>query len=135
MLFHHQSKKEVLEHFNTDEAMGLSSESAVALKEKYGDNKLKENEAAIKQLRQEQDTLVKEDCTQEISDVQQNNTQLQQQIDTLKTECDQLDENNVALQQEYETLSQDENTIYYLTVLESLKKGMEKVESYINNAQ
>ena len=99
------------------------------------DNKLKENEAAIKQLRQEQDTLVKEDCTQEISDVQQNNTQLQQQIDTLKTECDQLDENNVALQQEYETLSQDENTIYYLTVLESLKKGMEKVESYINNAQ
>ena len=42
MLFHHQSKKEVLEHFNTDEAMGLSSESVVALKEKYGDNKLKE---------------------------------------------------------------------------------------------
>ena len=42
MLFHHQSKKEVLDYFKTDEAIGLSSQSVALLKEKYGDNKLKE---------------------------------------------------------------------------------------------
>ena len=42
MLFYNQSKDDVLNHFNTDEAQGLSDEKVSELKEKFGENKLKE---------------------------------------------------------------------------------------------
>ncbi|MBQ3181550.1 MAG: HAD-IC family P-type ATPase, partial [Clostridia bacterium] len=42
MLFHHQTKEDVLKHFKTDETVGLSIESIAELKEKFGENKLKE---------------------------------------------------------------------------------------------
>ena len=42
MLFHYQSKEDVLNHFKTNEAVGLSTDSVNELKEKYGENKLKE---------------------------------------------------------------------------------------------
>ncbi len=42
MLFHYQTKEDVLNHFKTDETIGLSSASVAELKEKFGENKLKE---------------------------------------------------------------------------------------------
>jgi len=42
LLFHYQTKEDVLNHFKTDETAGLSSASVAELKEKFGENKLKE---------------------------------------------------------------------------------------------
>lgn len=42
MIFHNKTKEEVIAHFSTDETKGISSEQAGTLKEKYGENKLKE---------------------------------------------------------------------------------------------
>ncbi len=42
MLFHYQTKEDVLNHFKTNETAGLSSASIAELKEKFGENKLKE---------------------------------------------------------------------------------------------
>lgn len=42
MLFYNELKDEILNHFNTNETQGLSESSVLALREKYGENKLKE---------------------------------------------------------------------------------------------
>ena len=42
LLFHHQTKEEVLEFFKTDETNGLSADAVSSLKEEFGENKLKE---------------------------------------------------------------------------------------------
>ena len=42
MLFHYQTKEDVLEHFKTDESVGLSLDSVSELKKQFGENKLKE---------------------------------------------------------------------------------------------
>lgn len=99
------------------------------------DQKRAENEAAIEKLQQEQLLLTKNTSAQEAKAVQENNTLLQQDIEALEGECADLENEILILQQEYEKLSQDETNIYYMTILEALKKGMEQVESYINNAQ
>lgn len=99
------------------------------------DQKRAENEAAIEKLQQEQLLLTKNTSAQEAKAVQENNNLLQQDIEALEGECADLENEILILQQEYEKLSQDETNIYYMTILEALKKGMEQVESYINNAQ
>lgn len=99
------------------------------------DQKRTENEAAIEKLQQEQILLSKSTSEKEAAALQKSNEQLQQEIEALESECADLDRQALALQQEYEKLSQDETNIYYMTILEALQKGMEKVEGYINNAQ
>ena len=42
MIFYHQSKEEVLNHFNTSEAEGLSSDKVEELRNKFGENRLQE---------------------------------------------------------------------------------------------
>ena len=99
------------------------------------DQKRVENEAAIEKLEQEQLLLTKNTSANEAAVIQKNNECLQQEIEALEVECSDLENETLILQQEYEKLSQDETNIYYMTILEALKKGMEQVESYINNAQ
>lgn len=99
------------------------------------DQKQKENEAALQQLQQQQAQLRKDSTGQKLTEAQNNNDALNNEIETLTYECENLDQSNAELQQQYDALSQDETNIYYMTVLESLRKGMEKVEGYINDAQ
>lgn len=99
------------------------------------DQKRIENEAAIEKLQQEQVLLSKNTSAQEVNTIQKTNEQLQQEIEVLEDDCSNLDNETLILEQEYEKLSQDETNIYYMTILEALKKGMEQVESYINNNQ
>lgn len=99
------------------------------------DQKQKENEAALQQLQQQQAQLRKDTSGQKLTEAQNNNDALNNEIGTLTYECENLDESNAELQQQYDALSQDETNIYYMTVLESLRKGMEKVEGYIIDAQ
>ena len=42
MLFYNEAKDEILNHFNTNETQGLSESSVLALRGKFGENKLKE---------------------------------------------------------------------------------------------
>ena len=93
------------------------------------------NNAELEKLRQEQVDVSKIDNSQQIAEVQKENEALQNEIETLNFECENLDSSNAELEQLYETLSQDEENIYYMTILESLKKGMKQVESYLNYAQ
>ena len=99
------------------------------------DEKRTENQTAVRQLQQEQAQLEKESCKEQVTSLQSSNEQLQKDIETLESECADLEKRNTGLKEEYEQLSQDENNIYYMTVLESLQKGIEKVEQYIKDAQ
>ena len=99
------------------------------------DQKQKDNTLAIQQLQQQQKELQKNTSAKEAVEVQKTNEALQQEIETLEGECSELDDQAKLLQQEYDTLSQDETNIYYMTILEELLKGMEKVEGYINDHQ
>ena len=102
---------------------------------KYRNDLKNKNDAELEKLRQEQVDVSKIDNSQQIAEVQKENEALQSEIETLNSECENLDTSNEELKQQYETLSQDEENIYYLTILESLKKGMEQVESYLNDPQ
>ena len=102
---------------------------------KTRDDLKKKNDAELEKLRQEQAQISITDTPQQITAVQKENEALNSEISTLTEECAALDDSNADLEQQYETLSQDEENIYYLTILESLKKGMEKVESYLNDPQ
>ncbi len=99
------------------------------------DHKKTENEVAIQKLQQEQTQLQKSSSEKEAAQLQKSNEQLQQEIEALESECTDLQQQAQVLQQEYDKLCQDETNIYYMTILEALQKGMEKVEGYINNAQ
>jgi len=97
--------------------------------------KEQENEAKLNALRQEQAQLSQDTSGQQLTEAKTSNEALSNEVDTLTEECENLDKVNSELEQLYETLSQDETNIYYMTILESLKKGMEQVEGYLNNDQ
>ena len=99
------------------------------------DQKQKENISAIEDLQAQQEALSKNTSAQEAADIQKSNKQLQQQIEELEGQCSDLQHQTELLEQEYEKLCQDETNIYYMEILEELRKGMEKVEGYINDPQ
>ena len=61
----------------------------------------------------------------------ESNDTIAQQIAELEKENAALNEENSSLQQELDVLSQDENTIYYQTILNSLKEGLKQVVQHI----
>lgn len=93
------------------------------------------NEEKLAALRQEQAQLSQDTSAVQLAEAKAANEALRSEVDTLNDECENLDKTNEELAKLYETLSQDETNIYYMTILESLKKGMERVESYLNNDQ
>jgi len=97
--------------------------------------KEQQNEAKLAALRQEQARLGQDTSAQQLTEAKNTNETLRNEVEALTVECENLDKVNSELEQLYETLSQDENTVYYMTILESLKKGMDLVESYLNNDQ
>ena len=56
----------------------------------------------------------------------------QQQTEALHQESEQLRQENEDLRAQVAELEADEENAYYLTVYESLHKGMEMVEGYID---
>lgn len=115
--------------------LSLAFLSAGIMALKARDDLKNKNDAELEKLRQEQVQVGKTETPQQITAVQKENEALTKEIETLNSECEALDASNEELEQQYETLTQDETNIYYMTILESLKKGMEKVESYLNDAQ
>lgn len=97
--------------------------------------KAHENEEKLASLRQEQAQLSQDTSAQQLADAKSTNETLRSEVNTLTEECENLEKTNEELAQQYDTLSQDENVVYYMTILESLKKGMELVEGYLNNDQ
>ena len=93
------------------------------------------NNAELENLRREQAEISKTDTPQQITEIQKEIEDLNNEIEALNSECENLDKSSQELKQLYETLSGDEENLYYLTILESLKKGMEQVESYLNDPQ
>ena len=93
------------------------------------------NEEKLAALRQEQAQLSQDTSAVQLAEAKAANEALRSEVDTLNDECENLDKTNEELAKLCETLSQDETNIYYMTILESLKKGMERVESYLNNDQ
>ena len=59
-------------------------------------------------------------------------TDAQQQTETLLKENEELRRENEELAKEVSSLEAEEDNAYYLTVYESLHKGMEMVEGYID---
>ena len=89
----------------------------------------------VEKLQQEKAQLKIEDTQDEVAAIEQECTELQQSIETAESECERLDEEAIALQEEYEKLCADETNIYYMTILDELKKGMEQVEQYLEDTQ
>ena len=89
----------------------------------------------VEKLQQEKAQLKIEDTQDEVAAIEQECTELQQGIETAESECERLDEEAIALQEEYEKLCADETNIYYMTILDELKKGMEQVEQYLEDTQ
>ena len=89
----------------------------------------------VEKLQQEKAQLKVEDTQDEVAAIEQACTELQQSIEAAESECVRLDEEAIALQEEYERLCADETNIYYMTILDALKKGMGQVEQYLENAQ
>lgn len=57
------------------------------------------------------------------------------QMAKLQEELTSLEQNVAQLQQEYDQLAQQEDSVYYQTIFQSLTEGMSLVESYINGNQ
>lgn len=71
----------------------------------------------------------------QLAAAQKEKQAIEESISALEAENARLDEEATQLQQEYDKLAQDENNIYLMTILESLQKGMKKVEEYINGTK
>lgn len=57
------------------------------------------------------------------------------QMAQLQEEITSLEQNIAQLQQEYDQLAQQEDSVYYQTIFQSLTEGMSLVESYISGDQ
>lgn len=60
----------------------------------------------------------------------ENNAYLQEELGSLQEENARLAAEEALLQQEHDALEQQEDTVFYRTILESLKEGMKRVEEY-----
>lgn len=67
----------------------------------------------------------------ELAALQEENASLEATVAALEEENAVLKAEEERLQQEHDELAQQEDTVYYQTILDSLKKGMSKVEEYI----
>ena len=74
-----------------------------------------------------------EDAEQAVEDLQAENEALESNIAALETENAASAETLNALQSEYDAACADEDTAYYLAVLESLREGVALVENEIEN--
>lgn len=63
------------------------------------------------------------------------NQMLEQEIAALQTENDTLDADTAALQESNSQLQQQEDTIYYQTILESLREGMSQLGQYLDKGE
>ena len=93
------------------------------------------NEASLQQLQDEKSKITTEELTKEAGELDLQNQQLEEQISAAEKQCTELDEQAQQLRQEYDALLQDETNIYYMTILDALTEGMNKVEEYINGSK
>ena len=68
----------------------------------------------------------------ELAALQEENRQLEAEAEELEEENSALDEETAQLQQEYDALAQQEENVYYQTILDALTEGMNLVDGYLN---
>jgi len=76
-----------------------------------------------------------EEAERTARELQAENEALQMELAVLETENAAAAEEIAGLQREYDAACADEDTAYYLAVMESLTEGMVLVENEINNGQ
>ena len=87
---------------------------------------------AAQQALDEADPAQADALEAELAALQEENLQLQEQADALEQENALLDDDAAMLQQEYDALAQQEENVYYQTILDALTEGMNLVDGYLN---